>query len=144
MKKLLILLLTVVTFTNCKNDSKTETSENEDSKTEKQEDGLTVLEGDFVYYADAAVLQTKNEVFGVIIDEKMHELDKLVKKHKIEPTDMIPVVIKGNVLSKPEGEEGWPLRIEVKEILKVSEPDPNRKDVVKLGTDKKASSETKK
>ena len=144
MKKLLILLLTVVTFTNCKNDSKTETIENDDSQTEKQDDGLTILQGDFVYYADAAVLQTQKEVYGVVIDEKMHELDNQVKAYKLEPTDMIPVEIRGKIIPKPEGEEGWPLRIEVKEILKVREPDPNRKDVVKLGTEKRASSETKK
>ena len=49
-------------------------------KTEKQNDGLTLLKGEFIYFADAAVLQTHREVYGVVIDEKMHELDKQVQQ----------------------------------------------------------------
>lgn len=144
MKKTIILLLSIVTFTNCKNDSKTETIETKDSEIENQDDGLTLLQGDFIYYADAAVLQTPKEVYGVVIDDKMHDLDNQVKAYKVEATDMIPVVIKGKVIPKAEGEEGWPFKIEIKEIIKVREPDPNRKDVVKLGSEKNPNPTTKK
>ncbi|TYA60090.1 hypothetical protein [Formosa maritima] len=124
MKKLFILLLTITTLSSCKNDAKTETVDNND---------LTLIQGDFVYYADAAVIQTRQDVYGVIIDEKMLELDKQVKPFKVEITDMIPVEIKGKLIPKPEGEEGWPFRVEIVEIIKVSKPDPNKNDVVKLG-----------
>jgi hypothetical protein len=124
MKKLLILFLTITTLSSCKNDSKSETVEN---------DELTLIQGEFVYYADAAVIQTHQDVYGVIINEKMHDLDNKVKPYKVEITDMVPVEIKGKIIPKPEGEEGWPYRIEIIEILNVSKPDPNKNDVVKLG-----------
>ena len=124
MKKLLILFLTITTLSSCKNDSKSETVEN---------DELTLIQGEFVYYADAAVIQSHQDVYGVIINEKMHDLDNNVKPYKVEITDMVPVEIKGKIIPKPEGEEGWPYRIEIIEILNVSKPDPNKNDVVKLG-----------
>jgi hypothetical protein len=127
MKKLLILFLAITTLNSCKNDSKTETVDAENSD-------LTLLTGDFVYFSDAAVLQTPTEVYGVVIDEKMHELDNMVKAYKVESTDMVPVEIKGKIIPKPDGEEGWPFRIEIKEIIQVSKPDPNKKDII-LGTE---------
>ena len=138
MKKL-ILLLAIIAFVSCKKETKSEEniSPSEDinttGKTEKQSDGLTLLKGEFIYYADAAVLQTHNEVYGVIIDDKMHELNEQVMKHKTAVTDMIPVEIRGIITPKPENEEGWPFRIEIKEILSISKPNPEDNNVVKLG-----------
>ena len=129
MKKLFILLLTITTLTSCKNDSKTE-----DSKVENENTELTFIQGEFVYYADAAVIQTHKDVYGVVIDEKMHELNNQVEPFKMEITDMVPVEIRGKLIPKPEGEEGWPFKVEIKEIIKVSKPDPNKNDVVKLGS----------
>ncbi len=40
------------------------------------------MTGDFIYYADAAVLQTPKEIYGVVIDDKMHELENVVKPHE--------------------------------------------------------------
>ncbi|MCX7546383.1 hypothetical protein OS188_00295 [Xanthomarina sp. F1114] len=133
MKKLLILFLLVTSFYSCKNDTKNEAIEPETEVTDTK--GLTLLKGDFVYYADAAVLQTKHEVYGVVIDKKMHELDEQTKTYKKAETDMIPVEIKGKIIQKPEGEEGWPFRIEIKEIINVSKPDPNKEEII-LGADK--------
>lgn len=132
------LLLAVIAFVGCKNDPKSKessTSEKDDSleRTEKQSDGLTLLKGEFIYYADAAVLQTHREVYGVVIDEKMHELNEQVKQYKIADTDMVPVEIRGKIVPKPENEEGWPFRVEIKEILKVSKPDPNSGEMITIG-----------
>jgi hypothetical protein len=85
-----------------------------------------------VYYADAAVLQTSNEIYGVVIDENMHMLDKQVQAFKTESTDMVPVTLRVRKFKKPENEEGWPYRVEIKEILKVETPNPNKEDVIKL------------
>ena len=63
----------------------------------------------------------------------MHELDKLAQKYKQEPTDMVPVEIRGKITPKPEDEEGWPYRVEIKEILNVYQPDPQDNNVIKLG-----------
>lgn len=104
----------------------------EDGRTEKQADGLTLLKGDFLYYADAAVLQTHREIYGVVIDDRMHELNEMVKEYKSEPTDMVPVEIRGKISEKPEGEEGWPLRVEIKEILSVSKPSENTNKIITI------------
>lgn len=141
MKKLAFLLLSLIAFTACKNDSKSEDTTNTATKTidvdspnrtEKQSDGLTLLKGEFVYYADAAVLQTHREVYGVIIDEKMHELDDFAKKYKKEATDYVTVEIRGKITPKPADEEGWPYRVAIKEILNVTPSNPETNNVVKL------------
>ena len=109
------------------------TEVNEDGRTQKQADGLTLLKGDFLYYADAAVLQTHREVYGVVIDEMMHELNDQARTYKNLDTDMVPVEIRGKIVPKPEGEEGWPFRVEIKEILKVSKPENNSDKIITIG-----------
>lgn len=139
MKKVLLLLLSLIVLSNCKNDKKSEDTTNTETidlnspdRTSKQSDGLTLLKGEFVYYADAAVLQTHREVYGVIIDEKMHEVDNIAKKYKKEATDYVTIEIRGKIVPKPENEEGWPYRVEIKEILKVTPSNPENNNVVKL------------
>ena len=137
MKKIILVLVLAICFSACKKDVKNtepEVGADGPEKTTKQNDGLTLLKGEFIYYGDAAVLQTHNDVYGVVINDKMHELDKLAKKHKKEVTDMVPVAIRGKIIPKPENEEGWPFRIEIKEILEVSKPTPESNDVIKLGS----------
>ena len=113
--------------------TETAPAENIQGRTQKQADGLTLLKGEFLYYADAAVLQTHREVYGVVVDEGMHRLNDMVKEYKKEDTDMVPVEIRGKIIPKPEGEEGWPLRVEIKEILKVSKPDDNSDKIITIG-----------
>ncbi len=139
MKKLIILLLVTTIFTACKNDAKTEpktdaVTSDDSEKTAKQNDGLTLLKGDFIYYADAAVLQTHKEVYGVIIDDKMHELEAQAKQYKSDPTDMVKVTVRGLISPKPEDVEGWPYRVAIKEILKVEKINSEENDVIKLGS----------
>lgn len=137
MKKVLLFFLVVTGSISCKNDSKIEQKKepvtaDTPKKTAKQNDGLTLLKGEFIYYADAAVLQTHAEIYGVVIDEKMHELDRQVQKYKKEAANMVPVEIRGKIIPKPENEEGWPFRVEIKEILNISKP-KSEDNVVKLG-----------
>jgi hypothetical protein len=136
MKNIVLLLVFFIAFTSCKNDSKsdnkTDDIENQEEKTAKQNDGLVLLKGEFVYYADAAVLQTNSSsIYGVVINEKMHELDKLAQQYKKEPTDYVSIEIRGEIIPKPENEEGWPYRIDIKEIIKVSKSQ-NEDEVIKL------------
>jgi hypothetical protein len=133
MKKIsLIISLALVVFA-CKNETKTDVNlEDNRAKSYDQNDGYITMRGDFVYYADAAVLQTPTEIYGVVIDEQMHLLDKQVKAFKLEPTDMVPVTVRVRKFEKEPDEEGWPYRVEIKEILKVEAPNPNTKDVIKL------------
>lgn len=144
MKKLLILFLVAGFFTGCKNEAKTETvsdkiDNNElikSGKTAKQNDGIRTIVGQFIYFGDAAVLQTRNDIYGVIINDKMHELNAMAKDYKKDPTDYVTVQIRGKLIPKPESEEGWPFRIDIKEIESVKEYKSNENDVIKLGDSK--------
>jgi hypothetical protein len=136
MRNIALLLVLFMAFTGCKNDSKSDKNsdniENQEDLTSKLNDGLVLLKGEFVYFADAAVLQTNSSsIYGVIINEKMHELDKLAKQFKSEPTDYVFVEIRGEIIPKPENEEGWPYRVNIKEILNVSKSQ-NDDEVIKL------------
>ena len=117
MKKALSLLIISLVLFNCK----------------KEAEG-DIFKGEFVYLADAAVLQTDDDIYAVIINEKMHELDDMVKQYKNETTDMVPVEIRGIKTPKPENEEGWAFRIEITEIINVFEPDPETNSVIKIGS----------
>ncbi|WP_370390187.1 hypothetical protein [uncultured Winogradskyella sp.] len=129
--KVLLVCLLVMT---CKNESKGTTEFEKDiNKSYSQDDGLITVKGDFVYYADAAVLQTKTNIYGVVIDENMHKLDEQVKPFKEEATDMVPVTVRVRKFEKDPNEEGWQYRVEIKEILKVEAPDKNKEDVIKIG-----------
>ena len=120
-------------FSSCKNEVKQEVNLEENrAKSYDQNDGLITMKGEFVYYGDAAVLQTANEIYGVVIDENLQLLEKQAKQFKKEATDMVPVTIRVRKFEKPEGEEGWQYRVEIKEILKVEAPNPNKEDVIKL------------
>jgi hypothetical protein len=137
MKKILLSLLVITAFLSCKDDSKKEnelTKEDTLEIDDASKDDLTTLQGNFVYYADGAVLQTKSELFGVIINEKMHELDKQAQPFKIEPTDQVKVTIKGKLSKKPANEEGWDNRVEIIEIISVSKLPSEANEVIKLGT----------
>lgn len=129
MKKILLSLFVITAVLSCKNDSKTENQSEENIE-------LTTLTGNFIYYADAAVLQTKSELYGVIINEKMHELDNQAQPFKNAPEDQVAVTIKGKISKKPADEEGWENRVEIVEILKVSKLPSEANEVIKLGTNK--------
>ncbi|BAO75418.1 hypothetical protein [Winogradskyella sp. PG-2] len=134
MKKVhLIIILTLVVFA-CKNETKSEVNLEENrAKSYDANDGFVTMKGEFVYYADAAVFQTATEIYGVVIDENMHQLDEQVKAFKKEDTDMVPVTVRVRKFEKAEGEEGWQHLVEIKEILKIEASDPNKGDVIKLG-----------
>ncbi|MBD0831022.1 hypothetical protein [Aestuariibaculum sediminum] len=138
MKKAIVLLITLFVLTACKNDKTTKTMEDVNNidgpeKTAKQNDGLTLLKGEFVYYDGAAVIQTHANIYGVFINDKMKELNQLAEKYKKEPTDMVPVEIRGKITNKKDDKILWENKVEVIEILNVSEPNPENNKVVKLG-----------
>lgn len=144
MTKALVLLMMFTVLMSCKNDKNTQVEPSqetnkvvaEDGKSIKQSDGLIAIHGKFLYYADAAVLQTPTEIYGVVIDEKMQELVAQTKPYKKNPEDMVPVTIRGRMFKKEANEEGWENRIEIKEILKVSEPSATDDDIIKIGKEK--------
>ena len=134
MKKFIIILVALISFSSCKNETKQDVDLEENrAKSYDANDGFITMKGEFVYYADAAVFQTPTEIYGVVIDDNMHQLNKQVKAFKKEDTDMVPVTIRVRKFEKDSLEEGWQNKVEIKEILKVEAPDPNKEDVIKLG-----------
>ena len=83
--------------------------------------GLKTFKGDFVYVADAAVLQVGNEIYSVRLDEKSDELAEMAKPAKKTDFDLVPVIVKGTVEPKPKNTEGWDNIITIKEIVSVSD-----------------------
>ncbi len=122
MKKMIYILFSaVLLLSSCKKNA--DNSQQEKPQTEiatEATNGLTTVSGEFLYMADAAVLNTGQKVYGVTINEKMHELNGKVKLMKKEDFDMIPVTVRGTISKKPEGQEGWPEIIDIKEIVSVS------------------------
>lgn len=112
MKNLLLLAIAITAFISCK-----ETPASNQVAAE-----FETLEGEFIYLADAAVLKGDTFIYGVTLDEKMHELATIIKPLQRDEFDMVPVIIKGELHSKAAGEEGWDEIVTIKEILEVKAP----------------------
>ena len=114
MKKITLLVALALLIFSCKNteekDPKLVSNETSDSK-------ISVYQGEFIYLADAAVLKGSNFIYGVTLDEMSVELAKQVEPVKKEEFDMVPVIVKGIVSKKPEGQEGWDEILTIKEIF---------------------------
>lgn len=139
MKKVLLILLVCVTvFTSCKNDNKSEQKEettivDDAEKTAKQNDGLTLLKGEFVYHGGAAVLQTHAEIYGVLLTNEFEALNKAALKLKSDPTDMVQVEIRGKITNEKHETILWENKVEVVEILSVKSNPTEENNVIKLG-----------
>ncbi len=114
MKKIITLLI-LIAFLSCK----TETG--------------TPYTGDFVYYADAAVFQIGNDIYGVVLDEKAETITKQAKAFQKDPTDMVKVEVLGELIPKEENEEGWPFKLKINKIINVSALEAHKNNVIKLG-----------
>lgn len=133
MRNLVFILTILLSISGCKQDvKKEEASKDTTSETTGSKLGVKQLKGEFIYYADAAVLQTSSEVYGVEIDSMMHVLQDQAKLYKKEVTDMVPVSVKAEITAKPKGEEGWPYRLRIMEVLEVYQPNPENNNVIKI------------
>jgi len=139
MKKTLILMACLSVFISCKKDVKSQNSEDTiingvGERTAKQKsDKLTLLKGEFVYYNGAAVLQTNSEIYGVLLTDKLEELQKQAEKHKSEPTDMVQVEIRGKITNQKDEKILWENKVEVVEILNVQSGSKEENKVIKFG-----------
>ncbi|WP_194767317.1 hypothetical protein [Tamlana sp. I1] len=134
MKKLFFITLLLTVFVSCKNDSKSDVkdAENEISKT-YSDDELTTIKGDFVYFDGAAVLQSHNKIYGVLMTSKAKELNTLAEKYKTEPTDLVQIEIKGKVTNQKDDVILWDNKVEIVEIINVKPAPKEDNKVVKLG-----------
>ena len=136
MKKIVFLLFMTAAIYSCKDDKKVDESEIEDTSND-----VTQVAGNFMYYDDAAVFQTKNELFGVVDNDKLEDLILQSETLKDEPSDEVTVILKVKKSKKPENEEGWDNRIEIMEIVKVSKANPADNSIIKLGNENDAENQ---
>ena len=87
------------------------------------QDSLDVVSGEFIYLSDAAVLKGEDFIYGVHIDSISLNLAEKIEKYKKEDFDMVPVVVKGKIVTNPRN-DGWDEIIEIREVLKVKEEKP--------------------
>jgi len=127
------ILLVVFIGVSCKNKEQSSVQlEENTSISYDQNDGLITMRGNYVYHNGAAVLETPNTIYGVVINADQKILEEQVAPFKKEPTDMVPVTVRVKRFKKPENEVGWDFRVEIKEILKVEEPQEINNNVIKL------------
>lgn len=91
------------------------------TQTPKKSDVNPQFYGEFLYFADAAVLNTGTEIYGVLIDDNMHALHELCVPLKRDQYDMIPVYVKG-VVQDNTAEEGWEQIIKITSIDSLVNP----------------------
>jgi len=86
---------------------------------EEVQDSIKLLQGDFVYVADAAVLRGENYIYGVKQDSMAIQLSKKIGTLKSNDFEMVPVKLRAKVIANPRN-EGWNEIIEIREILEVA------------------------
>lgn len=130
MKNKLIIISCFLVFLSCKSDKKEKAVHKDLQKKETLTQAMT-LNGNFIYYDNAAVLQTRSEIYGVIVDSMLHVLDKQSKPYKKEDTDMVPVTVRAKLSNKKDKTE-WAKKIEILEVVKISKPEAKDNQVIKI------------
>ena len=92
------------------------------------------ITGEFLFYDNAAVLNTGSEIYGVVLDDKLHELHAQALTLQKDSFDMVQVYIKGVISENPK-EEGWPEVITLKEIDSVAPPVPLTNQMIEIRTE---------
>lgn len=126
MEKVFFIVLVLLSFSSCKDEKKTDKNQEtinieKFDKVTAQSNALTLLKGEFVYYEGAAVLQTNTEIYGVFVNDKMLELNKLAEKYKTAPTDMVNIEIKGKISNKKDDKILWENKVEIIEIINITQ-----------------------
>ena len=97
MKKIVFILIAIISFSSCKNDAKQNINLEENrAKSYDANDGFITMKGDFVYDANknAAVFQTGNDIYGVIVDDNMKALNEKLKPFKEDEYTSVPITVR--------------------------------------------------
>ncbi|MDC1540471.1 hypothetical protein N8480_07380 [Flavobacteriaceae bacterium] len=123
--KHLLLFIFAVSVLGCKNTSKNsaETSDN-----------LSTIQGNYIFFEDAAVLQNDAEIYGVFLNDMARQLNEKAAQFKETDTDMVSVEVKGIVSAKDDPKILWENKLEIVEIISVSAV-KETENILKLGTE---------
>ena len=113
MKKIVLYLLIVLSFA-CK----------------KRTEDFTVMEGNYIFFDDAAVLQTSNEIYGVLLNNKAFELNEKLKELDLEQSDEIITKLKGIISTEKHEKILWEKKIEIIEIIEISTKKQRNKTLI--------------
>jgi len=136
MKKIIILIALFIGFSACKNDQKTTLVTTENSN-------LAVYKGEFIFTDGAAVLKGSDFIYGVVVDDKMKELADKVAPAKIDPYDMVAVIVTGTLAPGPKDIETWDEFLTIIDIVQVSAK-PAKADVKIKDTEQQSKKAIKK
>ena len=113
MKKIVLYLLIALSFA-CK----------------KRTENFTVIEGNYIFFDDAAVLQTSNEIYGVYLNNKTFELNEKLKELNLEQSDEIITKLKGIISTEKHEKILWEKKIEIIEIIEISTKKQRNKTLI--------------
>lgn len=109
----------------CKNNSK---------DNNKVTDGTAIITGNYIFFDDAAVLQNDVEIYGVILNDLVKELNTKVAPLKTTETDMVSVEVRGTISTEENPKILWEKKVEIVEIISISAA-KETENILKLGTE---------
>lgn len=121
MKKASLLFILSLFLFACEGEKKEKNTEESSTESLVESNSGKQLRGEFIYVDGAAVLKGRDFIYGVVIDEKGKELIEVTEEKKQDEYDMIPVLIRGEIIPNTV-EDGWEELVEVKDILRVYAP----------------------
>jgi len=128
MKKITLLFAIIVFTFSCKNtEEKTEEIE-KDPAVKEIAATENIYQGEFILVENAAVFKGSDFIYGVALNDVAKELAEKVESVKNDAFDMVPVIVKGTISKKQEGQEGWDDILTISEIVKVSDA-PSKADI---------------
>jgi hypothetical protein len=86
--------------------------------------------GEFLFYDNAAVLNTGSEIYGVVVDDKLHELHAQALTVQKDSFDMVQVYLKGIIIENTD--DGWPQLVRITEIDSVSPSKLQTKQLIEI------------
>ena len=92
------------------------------------------IAGEFLFYSGAAVLNTGSEIYGVTIDDMLHELHSQAVPIQKDSFDMVQVYVKGIIADNPNP-EGWARVVRVVEIDSVAPSAPIENQMIQIHTE---------
>ncbi len=119
-------LIAIGFFFSCKSDSKEKQPEN--PSTEVVENQFKTFHGEFIDVDTAAVLNGKNFIYGVKMNEHARNLIKQADSLKADEYDVVNIVVTGKL--EPNTQEGWDEILTINSIEKVYKPKPKKQEKV--------------
>ena len=116
---ILSILVCLLTLGSCKTESKDSKVDQEILKADMQ-GLLKTMTGEFIYADSAAVFQTKNAIYGVVINEMAEELIANVRDMNPDPYASFDVTLKVRIENNTQ-EDAWPKVVKIQNIIKVEQ-----------------------